>query len=195
MAMGRLAFIFLVALLVAGCVSPRGGVGSVASGGNELRVDFAKVKASQWHYPLPGAKVISPYGGARKNHTGTDMKTKAGDKIRAAFAGEVVLSEVRSGYGNCVVVKHLNGLETLYAHNAKNLVKKGEKVKCGQVIALVGRTGRATTEHLHFEVRAYGKAFDSELLFDHNKNQLRHVVLTAKRGKSGKVDVHVRKRK
>jgi murein DD-endopeptidase MepM/ murein hydrolase activator NlpD len=61
------------------------------------------------------------------------------------------------GYGNCIIIKHDNGMETLYSHNSKNLVKEGDCVKCGQQIALTGRTGRATTEHLHFELRKNGK--------------------------------------
>ena len=83
----------------------------------------------KWYFPLPGAKVISPYGQRDgKRHTGVDLKTKNKDKIFAAFDGEVVFSGTFSGYGNLVRIKHANGLETYYAHNSKNLVKQGRRV-------------------------------------------------------------------
>ena len=110
-------------------------------------------------YPLPGAKVISPYKNNRgsHHHTGVDLKTKPNDPIYAVGDGVVTMSKNYSGYGKCIIIKHSDGTETLYAHNSKNYVKEGEKVKAGQKIALTGRTGRATTEHLHFEVRKNGK--------------------------------------
>ena len=105
----------------------------------------------QWCFPLPGAKVI----------------------IYAAFDGEVVFSKKSSGYGNLVRIKHANGLETYYAHNSKNLVKEGQHVKAGQVVALVGQTGRATTPHLHFETRVNGKPQNPANYFDLNNHTLR----------------------
>ena len=131
--------------------------------------------ASQWWaYPLPGAKVISPYGGrGGRQHTGTDLKTKPNDNILAAFDGEVVFSAKYAGYGNLIRIKHPCGLETYYSHNSKNMVKVGDRVKAGQVIALTGRTGRATTEHLHFETRAGGRSVNSNKYFDHQKHTIR----------------------
>ena len=130
--------------------------------------------SGNWHFPLPGAKVISPYGkrGGRM-HTGVDLKTKPKDKIYAAFPGEVVYSDKLSGYGNLVRIRHQNGFETYYAHNSKNLVKKGQRVKAGQVIALVGQTGRASTPHLHFETRVNGKPQNPANYFDLTKGTLR----------------------
>ena len=127
-----------------------------------------------WCYPLPGAKVISPYGrrGGR-GHSGVDLKTKPDDEIRAAFDGEVVFSAKYAGYGNLVRILHGNGLETYYSHNSKNLVKVGDRVKAGDVIALTGRTGRATTEHLHFETRINGRAYDPSRFFDHQAHTIR----------------------
>jgi len=127
-----------------------------------------------WSYPLPGAKVISPYGhrGGR-GHSGVDLKTKPNDDIRAAFDGEVVFSAKYAGYGNLIRILHGNGLETYYSHNSKNLVKVGDRVKAGDVIALTGRTGRATTEHLHFETRINGKAYDPSRFFDHQTHTIR----------------------
>ena len=127
-----------------------------------------------WCYPLPGAKVISPFGGrGGRRHTGVDIKTKANDKILAAFDGEVVFSQKYYGYGNLVRIRHENGLETYYSHNSKNLVKVGDIVKAGDVIALTGQTGRATTPHLHFETRIGGKAVNPAIYFDHEKHAIR----------------------
>lgn len=139
---------------------------------NEFTINFAAYKDNEWCYPLKGAKVISAFGGKRR-HGGTDIKTKPNDDIHAVFEGRVVLSGKHFGYGNCIILRHGNGLETLYSHNKENLVKEGDWVHAGDVIAKVGRTGRATTEHLHFEVRCNGKAFDTEKLFDHKNNTLR----------------------
>lgn len=127
-----------------------------------------------WHFPLPGAKVISPYGkrGGR-THSGVDLKTKPGDNIYAAFEGEVIFSDVYHGYGNYIRIIHPNGLETCYSHNSKNLVKKGDYVKAGQVIGLVGQTGRATTPHLHFEVRVKGQTRNPANYFDLQKGVVR----------------------
>jgi murein DD-endopeptidase MepM/ murein hydrolase activator NlpD len=123
---------------------------------------------------LPDAKVISAYGrrGGRQ-HSGTDLKTKANDDIYAAFDGEVVFSGPYHGYGNLIRIKHANGLETYYSHNSKNLVKTGDRVKAGRVIALTGRTGRATTEHLHFETRVNGRVVNSNTYFDHVHHTIR----------------------
>lgn len=126
---------------------------------NTFRLDLEKIEEKAWAYPLPDARVISPYGG-RRRHSGVDLKTKPNDEIYAAFDGVVVASGPYYGYGNCIRIKHAYGLETLYSHQSKNMVKKGDKVKAGQVIGLTGRTGRATTEHLHFEVSFGGKRLD-----------------------------------
>lgn len=89
-----------------------------------------------------------------------------------------------SGYGNCIIIKHDNGFETLYSHQAQNLIKAGDKVKAGQVIELTGRTGRATTEHLHFEIYFMGRRLNPAILFDHTKHCLQKVTLTLTKGGS-----------
>lgn len=132
------------------------------------------VSGQWWCYPLAGAKVISPYGRRDgRSHSGVDLKTKPNDDIRAAFDGEVVFSAKYAGYGNLIRILHGNGLETYYSHNSKNLVKVGDRVKAGDVIALTGRTGRATTEHLHFETRINGKAYDPSRFFDHQTHSIK----------------------
>lgn len=152
---------------------------------NTFRLDLEKIEEKAWAYPLPNAKVISPYGGKRR-HSGVDLKTKANDEIVAAFDGEVVASGPYFGYGNCIRIKHAYGLETLYSHQSKNFVKKGDKVKAGQVIGLTGRTGRATTEHLHFEVSFGGKRLDPAIIFDHSNHKLKAATLHLTKGKGVK---------
>ena len=152
---------------------------------NTFRLDLEKIEEKAWAYPLPDARVISPYGGARR-HSGVDLKTKPNDEIYAAFDGEVVASGPYYGYGNCIRIKHAYGLETLYSHQSKNMVKKGDKVKAGQVIGLTGRTGRATTEHLHFEVSFGGKRLDPAIIFDHSNHKLKAVTLHLTKGKGVK---------
>lgn len=143
-------------------------------GSSKFTLNLASISDKEWCYPLPGAKVISPYGArGRHSHSGVDLKTKPNDPIYAAFDGVVTMSQVYSGYGNCIILRHANGLETLYSHNSKNLVKVGDHVKCGQQIALTGRTGRATTEHLHFEVRVAGVHYNPNMIFDHNTHKLK----------------------
>lgn len=159
--------------------------------------------SQQWAYPLPGATVISPYGGrGGRVHSGTDLKTKPNDNILAAFDGEVLFSGTYHGYGNLIRIKHANGLETYYSHNSKNLVKSGDRVKAGQVIALTGRTGRATTEHLHFEIRINGQHVNSARFFDHTRHELRTDAfrkseegLVAKSAKSEKISKKTKKAK
>ncbi|MBI4212295.1 MAG: LysM peptidoglycan-binding domain-containing M23 family metallopeptidase [Deltaproteobacteria bacterium] len=112
-----------------------------------------EVQHDRLTWPIDGA-ILSPFGyrGGRR-HDGVDIKAAHGTPIKVADEGEVVFSGRMRGYGNLILVRHDGDLFTAYAHNSKNKSKKGEKVKRGQVIGLVGRTGRATGPHLHFEVR------------------------------------------
>lgn len=153
-----------------------------------LTVDLGKYGEEDWCYPLEGSKVISPFGG-RRHHSGVDIKTRPNDDIKAVFDGVVRFAQPYFGYGNVIVIRHANGLETLYSHNSKNLVKVGDHVKAGQVIALTGRTGRATTEHCHFEVRVNGKIVNPGKLFDFETRTLKTDLLGFnKYGKSVKPD-------
>ena len=148
--------------------------------GDTFKWNLAQMQTHEWAYPLPNAKVISPYGNRRKGHihSGVDLKTKPNDEIHAAFDGEVIQSGPYHGYGNCIRIKHGNGVTTLYSHQSKNLVKAGQQVKAGDVIGLTGRTGRATTEHLHFEVYIQGRRQNPSILFDHAKQSLQNTTLT-----------------
>ena len=151
---------------------------------NRIEVPLHRVTDTAYSFPLPGAKVISPYG-RRRRHSGIDIKTHAKDTIRSAFTGIVRMSKPYSAYGNVIVVRHAFGLETIYSHNYKNLVRCGDTVRAGQPIALVGRTGRATTDHLHFETRVNGHHFDPTLVFDMNAQTLNRVRLECTKSGNG----------
>lgn len=152
---------------------------------NSLVIDLAQITDEDYAFPLPGAKVISPYAGRRRHHSGVDLKTFPRDTIVAAFDGIVRLSKPYAAYGNVIVIRHYNGLETVYSHNSKNLVKVGDRVKAGDPVGLTGRTGRATTEHLHFEVRINGQHFNPDKVFDLDNRKLRKTCLVAtKTGKN-----------
>lgn len=152
---------------------------------NTMIVDLTLIPNQEYAFPLPGAKVISSYGGGRKHHSGIDLKTCANDTIVAAFDGIVRMAKPYAAYGNLIVIRHYNGLETAYSHNSKNFVKPGDVVKVGQPIALTGRTGRATTEHLHFELRVNGQHFNPNILFDMESKQLQNKCLVfTKKGNS-----------
>lgn len=119
---------------------------SIPSKKTTLRVDFI--------WPLVG-RVTSMFGRrGRRNHKGIDIDATTGDRIRAVGDGVVIHSGWgRNGYGRTVILRHNNGLQSVYAHNLRNLVEKGQKVRQGETIALVGSTGWATGSHLHFEIR------------------------------------------
>ncbi len=117
-------------------------------------------------HPTKG-KVISQFRTKRrKNHTGTDVKLALGDSVYCAFDGKVRLAQTYYGYGKLVLVRHNNGLETVYGHLSKICVEENQIICAGDLIGLGGRTGRATTEHLHFETRLFGEPFDSEKYID-----------------------------
>jgi len=127
-------------------------------------------------------KVYSPFGYRhRRRHQGVDLPLKTGDPVYAAFSGKVRLSKYYSGYGNLVIIRHENGLETFYAHLSKREVESGEWVEAGQEIGLGGSTGRSSGAHLHFETRYMGYAFDPQWLIDFESGTLRHRLFTLKR--------------
>lgn len=126
------------------------------------------------HYCMPtNSKVITSNFGRRwgRMHKGLDIKVYIGDTIRAAFAGKVrIVRYEANGYGNYVVIRHYNGLETIYGHMSKHLVEENQTVNPGDPIGLGGNTGRSTGSHLHFETRLCGVALNPALMFDF-KNQ------------------------
>jgi len=111
-------------------------------------------------WPADGP-VISTFGHRRSGwHGGIDIKALPGTPVQAAAAGVVVTSGVEARYGLVVKIEHRQGFVTVYAHNDVNLVEVGDRVESGEFIALVGRTGRATTDHVHFEIRRDGRAYN-----------------------------------
>lgn len=135
--------------------------------------------------PVEGT-FLSPFGyRGRRVHSGVDIKLEEGDPVSVAFDGVVRMARRYSGYGNCVVVRHFNGLETLYGHLSKIKVKVNQKVTAGDIIGLGGHTGRATCNHLHFETRFQGKAFNPKQLIDFNTYSLISDTFTVTRSTYG----------
>ena len=118
--------------------------------------------------PTEHTRITSKFGPRwRRMHNGLDIKVYTGDTIVAAFDGRVrIVNYERRGYGKYVVIRHENGLETIYGHLSKQLVEENQHVAAGEVIGLGGNTGRSTGSHLHFETRFLGVAINPELLFD-----------------------------
>lgn len=115
------------------------------------------------------SRVLTSNFGARwgRQHKGLDIKVYIGDTIRAAFSGKVrIVRYEGGGYGKYVVIRHYNGLETIYGHMSKQLVAEDEEVRAGDPIGLGGNTGRSTGSHLHFETRLCGVALNPALMFD-----------------------------
>ena len=127
-------------------------------------------------------KVFSRFGYRHgRRHQGVDLPLKTGTPVYAAFDGRVRMSEYHSGYGNLVIIRHENGLETYYGHLSKRDVEPGDWVRAGDQIGLGGSTGRSTGPHLHFETRYKGYAFDPEWIADYEKGELRANVFVLRR--------------
>ena len=135
-----------------------------------------------YHYPYKGyiTSRFGPRNGRR--HNGMDISLKTGDTIRSVFNGKVRISKFNeSGYGELIIIRHDNGLETYYAHLSKRIVKAGERVAAGQAIGLGGSTGRSSGPHLHFEMRYMGQVFDPERIIDFKSGNLRRDFILLKR--------------
>jgi murein DD-endopeptidase MepM/ murein hydrolase activator NlpD len=131
--------------------------------------DTKKIDVSDFAMPTPGY-VTSPYGYRprfKRVHKGIDLKLQVGDTVRAAFDGRVRLTNYEGkGYGYYVILRHPNGLETVYGHLSRFLVKPDQYVKAGDPIALGGNTGRSFGSHLHFETRYMGYPINPAAIFD-----------------------------
>ena len=123
-----------------------------------------------FHMPIKGNYITSPYGyrpAFRRSHKGVDMRSAVGDTVYAAFTGKVRLTKFeRGGYVFYVILRHDNGLETVYGHLTRFLVQPNQYVRAGQPIALSGNTGRSTGPHLHFETRFMGYAINPAAIID-----------------------------
>lgn len=143
---------------------------------NTLVPSSKNINVSEFSMPCPGY-VTSPYGYRprfRRMHKGVDLKVQVGDTIRSAFDGKVRLAKYEGGgYGYYIIVRHENGLETVYGHLSRFIAKPNQYVKAGDPIALGGNTGRSTGPHLHFETRFMGYAINPAAIFDFG-NQTTH---------------------
>ncbi len=136
---------------------------------------------SQYRCPNQ-TKVYSKFGYRhRRRHQGADLPLQTGTPVYAAFDGKVRLAKYYKGYGNLVILRHENGLETFYAHLSKIMVNEDDWVNAGSIIGLGGSTGRSSGPHLHFETRYKGYAFDPEWLIDFESGVLRHRFFTLKK--------------
>ena len=136
--------------------------------------DTFRIDMTDFVMPTTNTKITSKFGPRRRRmHNGIDVKVYIGDTIRAAFSGKVRMVKFeRRGYGKYVVIRHENGLETIYGHLSKQLVNEDQYVEAGEVIGLGGNTGRSTGSHLHFETRFLGQAINPALLFDFEKQDI-----------------------
>ena len=142
--------------------------------GDVVIPDTFRIDMTGFCMPTANTKITSKFGPRRRRmHNGLDVKVYIGDTIRAAFDGKVrMVKYERRGYGQYIVIRHDNGLETVYGHLSKQLVKEDDYVEAGQVIGLGGNTGRSTGSHLHFETRFLGQAINPALLFDFEKQDI-----------------------
>jgi len=159
---------------------------------------------SEFVFPVKGQLLGQFCYRGRVPHTGVDIALKRGTPVYSSFDGVVRMAKRYGGYGNLVVVRHLNGIETVYAHLSKIKVKVNQKVKAGDVVGLGGRTGRASANHLHFETRYNGAAFDpmemmefktygliSDTLVLHRQSFLpKFRILRSRRHGKSAVDIH-----
>jgi hypothetical protein len=130
--------------------------------------------------PITSTRVTSMFGARHYRwHYGIDIGLTIGDPVLATFDGVVRIAKVDPrGYGNYVLVRHYNGLETLYGHLKRIDVSVGDPVKAGQQVGLGGNTGRSTGPHLHFETRYFGNAFDPKNIFDFPNNTIYSNIFT-----------------
>ncbi|MDE6634905.1 MAG: peptidoglycan DD-metalloendopeptidase family protein [Bacteroidaceae bacterium] len=130
--------------------------------------DSFSIRLKDFSMPTQSRVIISEYGVRKgRQHKGIDIKVYTGDTIRTAFSGRIrIVRFDPNGYGNYVVIRHHNGLETIYGHMSKNLVGADQEIEAGTPIGLGGNSGKSAASHLHFETRFCGIALDPALLFD-----------------------------
>lgn len=154
--------------------------------------DSFRVDLRGFVMPTTNTKITDIFGyrpRRRRVHNGLDIKVQRGDTIRSAFDGKVrMASYQRRGYGHYIVIRHTNGIETVYAHLSKKLVVQDQNVKAGQPIGLGGNTGRSTGAHLHFETLLAGKNLNPALMFDFEKQDVTGDFYTYRKGVYQEVD-------
>lgn len=143
-------------------------------------------------FALPfNGNITSEFGWRKKRpHYGTDIDLETGDTVGAAFDGMVRIAKLNRSYGNVVIIRHNNGLETVYAHLSKILVEAGQIIEAGEIIGLGGNTGHSFGSHLHFEMRYLGQAIDAEDFIDFKSGSLKNnTVLITKADVETKYDL------
>jgi murein DD-endopeptidase MepM/ murein hydrolase activator NlpD len=143
-----------------------------------FKEDSVTLQLTGWEcsgFKMPVKGPLTSLFGWRKYrpHFGTDINLETGDSVVAAFDGMVRIARPFHGYGNCVIVRHNNGLETVYAHLSKIRVECGQVVKAGELVGLGGNTGHSYGSHLHFEIRYLGQALDTQDFIDYEKGELK----------------------
>lgn len=139
------------------------------------RLTLAHNSNCDFFFPVPNALITSkfgPRGRRHKMHKGIDIDLETGDPVYAAFEGKVRYAMYNESYGNCVVIRHPNGLETYYAHLSRIDVKSGDYVQAGDHLGAGGNTGHSRGSHLHFEIRFLGVAIDPFTIIQEGKNEL-----------------------
>ncbi|MCL1868049.1 MAG: M23 family metallopeptidase [Paludibacter sp.] len=145
--------------------------------------DSIYIDCSEFAFPLSETSINSRFGPRwHRMHYGTDLKLQVGDSVRAVFSGKVRIVDYEPhGYGNYIVIRHNNGLESVYGHLSRVLVTENQEIKAGELIAYGGSTGRSTGPHLHLEFRYMGNAFDTEHLVNYaNRLILDDILLITK---------------
>jgi murein DD-endopeptidase MepM/ murein hydrolase activator NlpD len=138
--------------------------------------DSTLVDCSNFVFPVNMSRITSPFGPRRNRfHYGTDIGLSIGDTVKAAFDGTVRIVDYEpKGYGNYIVIRHNNGLESVYAHLSKSLVENNQTIKAGEIVGLGGNSGRSTGPHLHFELRFLGNAFNTDKIVDYDNRKSRY---------------------
>lgn len=161
---------------------------------SQLKNDLSQLKDTVWlcvedeengGFVMPFDGIVTSHYGYRRGrrHNGTDIDLNTGDTVRAAWSGKIRYAKYNeSGFGNLVVIRHPNGLETFYAHLSKHLVAPNQEVVAGEPIGLGGNTGHSYGSHLHFEVRFYDAPMDPAHIIDFKKKELRDQNLMVHKG-------------
>lgn len=161
---------------------------------NSVMPDSFTVDLRDFVMPTTNTKITDIFGyrpRRRRVHQGLDIKVQTGDTIRSAFEGKVRIVKNqgrRRGYGKYIVIRHKNGIETLYGHLSKQLVVEGQNVKAGTPIGLGGNTGRSSGSHLHFETLLAGKNINPALMFDFEKQDVTGDFYTYRKGVYQSID-------
>lgn len=149
---------------------------------DSVNICLTNIGEGRFSIPYKGM-ITSEFGWRRyRPHYGTDIDLQIGDTVVAAFDGMVRIARGKvGGYGNVVIIRHSNGLETVYAHLSKILVEPGQTIKAGETLGLGGNTGRSYGAHLHFEMRYLGQALDSEDFIDYARGELKSFEFTLRK--------------